>query len=40
MLQEKLQNYIKLKVLVSFIDLHDLIYLKLLNKDHKVSFQG
>ena len=31
----------KVESIISFVDLHDLIYLKLTNsKDHKVSFQG
>ena len=31
----------KIESIVSFIDLHDLIYLKLVNtKNHRVSFQG
>ena len=31
----------KIESIVSFIDLHDLIYLKLINtKDHRVSFRG
>ena len=37
----KTQKLHKIESIVSFIDLHDLIYLKLTNtKDHKVSFQG
>lgn len=37
----KSRNFHKIESIISFVDLHDLIFLKMINgKNHKISFQG